>query len=178
MAEVRLDHVTKQYGNKKALSDLSFRGADGKFFFLLGPSGAGKTTTLRVIAGFEAVTEGDIYIGDRLINDLEPKDRNVAMAFEAYALYPHWTVFENLAFPLRSPIRKGQYTEEDIKKRVTKIAELLQIGELLDRMPTQLSGGRKQRVALGRALVRQPDVFLLDEPIAPLDAQLRPHMHC
>jgi len=177
MAEVRLDHVTKQYGNKKALSDLSFRCEDGKFFFLLGPSGAGKTTTLRVIAGFEAVTEGDIYIGDRLINDLEPKDRNVAMAFEAYALYPHWTVFENLAFPLRSPIRKGQYTEEDIKKRVTKIAELLQIGELLDRMPTQLSGGQKQRVALGRALVRQPDVFLLDEPIAHLDAKLRHHMH-
>lgn len=176
MAEVRLDHVTKQFGNKKALNDLSFRCEDGKFFFLLGPSGAGKTTTLRVIAGFETVTEGEIFIGDRLINDLEPKDRNIAMAFEAYALYPHWTVFENLAFPLRSPLRKNQYTEEDVKKRVSKIAELLQIGELLDRMPTQLSGGQKQRVALGRALVRQPDVFLLDEPIAHLDAKLRHHM--
>ncbi len=176
MAEVRLEKVTKRFGDKEAVRDLSFRCRDGEFFFILGPSGAGKTTTLRVIAGLELADEGEIYIGDQLVNDREPGDRNVAMAFETYALYPHLTVFDNLAFPLRAPSQAKRFTEEDVARRVKRIAGLLQIGELLGRMPTQLSGGQKQRVALGRALVREPDVFLLDEPIAHLDAKLRHHM--
>lgn len=176
MAEVRLDQVTKKYGDNIAVDGLSFHCKNSEFFFILGPSGAGKTSTLKMIAGLESVDGGNIYIGDRLVNDLEPGLRNVAMAFETYALYPHLTVFENIAFPLRAPIRKKQFTEAEVAKRVQRIGELLRIGDLLQRMPTQLSGGQKQRVALGRALIREPEVFLLDEPIAHLDAKLRYHM--
>jgi ABC-type sugar transport system ATPase subunit len=176
MAEVRLDKVTKKYGEHVAVNELSIHCKDQEFFFILGPSGAGKTSTLKMIAGLATVDGGSIYIGDRLVNDLEPGLRNVAMAFETYALYPHLTVFENIAFPLRAPIRQKQFTEADVKKRVVRVGELLRISELLERMPTQLSGGQKQRVALGRALIREPDVFLLDEPIAHLDAKLRHHM--
>jgi multiple sugar transport system ATP-binding protein len=176
MAEVLLDKATKKYGDHLAVNELSLHCRDSEFFFILGPSGAGKTSTLKMIAGLTTIDGGQIRIGNRLVNDLEPGLRNVAMAFETYALYPHLTVFENIAFPLRAPIRARQFSESDVRARVQRVAELLRMGELLDRMPTQLSGGQKQRVALGRALIRQPDVFLLDEPIAHLDAKLRHHM--
>lgn len=176
MAEVRLDKLTKKFDSLKAVNELSLNCKDSQFFFILGPSGAGKTTTLRLIAGLDTVTSGDIIIGGNRVTDLEPGERNVAMAFENYALYPHLTVFENLAFPLKAPVRAKQFSATDIENRVKSIAELLQIEGMLDRLPTQLSGGQKQRVALGRALVRQPDVFLLDEPIAHLDAKLRIEM--
>ena len=176
MAEVRLEKVTKKYGEHVAVNELSIHCQNSEFFFILGPSGAGKTSTLRMIAGLAATDGGDIYIGDKLVNDLEPGFRNVAMAFEAYALYPHLSVYENIAFPLRAPVRRKQFTEAEIKTRVQRVGALLRIDELLERMPTQLSGGQKQRVALGRALIREPEVFLLDEPIAHLDAKLRHHM--
>ena len=176
MAEVLLDKATKRYGDHVAVNELSLHCKDSEFFFILGPSGAGKTSTLKMIAGLTTVDGGQIRIGNRLVNDLEPGLRNVAMAFETYALYPHLTVFENIAFPLRAPIRAKQFCESDIRARVQRVGEVLRMGELLDRMPTQLSGGQKQRVALGRALIREPDVFLLDEPIAHLDAKLRHHM--
>lgn len=176
MSDVRLEKVVKKYGDNIAVNELTLQCKDSEFFFILGPSGAGKTSTLKMIAGLVEVDGGNIFIGDTLVNDLEPGLRNVAMAFETYALYPHLTVFENLAFPLRAPIRSKQFTEEEVRKRVQRVGDLLRIGELLDRMPTQLSGGQKQRVALGRALIREPQVFLLDEPIAHLDAKLRHHM--
>jgi len=176
MAEVRLDKVTKRYGDNIAVDELSLHCNDSEFFFILGPSGAGKTSILKMIAGLTTVDGGSIYLGDKLVNDLEPGLRNVAMAFEAYALYPHLTVFENIAFPLRAPIRRKQFTETEVKARVQRIGELLRIDELLERMPTQLSGGQKQRVALGRALIRETGAFLLDEPIAHLDAKLKHHM--
>ncbi len=176
MAEVLLDKATKKYGDHVAVNELSLHCRDSEFFFILGPSGAGKTSTLKMIAGLTTVDGGQIRIGNRLVNDLEPGLRNVAMAFEAYALYPHLTVFENIAFPLRAPIRARQFSEADVRARVRRVADLLRMSELLERMPTQLSGGQKQRVALGRALIREPDVFLLDEPIAHLDAKLRHHM--
>ncbi len=176
MSEVRLEGVSKKYGDQVAVNEISLHCKNSEFFFILGPSGAGKTSILKMIAGLTNVDGGKIYIGDRLVNDLEPGLRNVAMAFETYALYPHLTVFENIAFPLRAPIRARQFSEEEIKKRVQRVGELLRIHELLDRMPTQLSGGQKQRVALGRALIREPEAFLLDEPIAHLDAKLRHHM--
>jgi len=176
MAEVLLNKATKRYGDHVAVNELSLHCKDSEFFFILGPSGAGKTSTLKMIAGLTTVDGGQIRIGNRLVNDLEPGLRNVAMAFETYALYPHLTVFENIAFPLRAPIRAKQFSESDIRARVQRVGEVLRMGELLDRMPTQLSGGQKQRVALGRALIREPDVFLLDEPIAHLDAKLRHHM--
>jgi len=176
MAEVRLDKVTKRYGDDIAVDELSLHCNDSEFFFILGPSGAGKTSILKMIAGLTTVDGGSIYLGDKLVNDLEPGLRNVAMAFEAYALYPHLTVFENIAFPLRAPVRRKQFTETEVTARVQRIGELLRIDELLDRMPTQLSGGQKQRVALGRALIRETGAFLLDEPIAHLDAKLKHHM--
>jgi len=176
MAEVLLDKATKKYGDHVAVKEVSLHCKDSEFFFILGPSGAGKTSTLKMIAGLTTVDGGQIRIGNRLVNDLEPRLRNVAMAFETYALYPHLTVFENIAFPLRAPIRAKQFSEADVRARVRRVGDLLRMGELLDRMPTQLSGGQKQRVALGRALIREPDVFLLDEPIAHLDAKLRHHM--
>jgi ABC-type sugar transport system ATPase subunit len=150
---------------------------DGEFFVLLGRSGAGKTTTLKLIAGLVEPTGGRVFIGGRDVTALEPGERDVAMAFETYALYPHLNVYENLAFPLRSPRAAGRYTAKALDARVRAIARMLEIDALLTRAPTQLSGGQKQRVALGRALVREPAVFLLDEPIAHLDAKLRNRMH-
>jgi multiple sugar transport system ATP-binding protein len=178
MAKISLKNISKQYkgGQIKALRNLSLEVADGEFFCILGPAGAGKTTTIKLIAGNEAVDGGSIYIGDQDVTDLEAKDRDVAVAYETYALYPHRTVRENLSFPLEAPIRKKDYTTETRNARVIEIAEMLGIGELLDRFPRQLSGGQRQRVALGRALVRKPKAYLLDEPIAHLDAKLRHRM--
>ncbi len=178
MAKISVQHVSKMYkgGEVQALTDVSFECADGKFFCLLGPAGAGKTTTVKLIAGIEAVDQGQILMDDQDITDLLPKDRDVAVAFETYALYPQRTVRENLAFPLRAPMRKGNLSEQQIQQRVTEIAGLLGIEELLERLPRQLSGGQRQRVALGRALVRKPKAYLLDEPIAHLDAKLRHRM--
>lgn len=177
MADVVTQSLTKRFGRTLAVDRLSVSCHDGEFFVLLGPSGAGKTTTLNLIAGLIEPTSGKIFIGGHDTATLEPGDRDVAMAFEAYALYPHFSVFENLAFPLRSPRTAGRYTPDALDERVRTVAGMLEIDQLLDRMPTQLSGGQKQRVALGRALVREPAVFLLDEPIAHLDAKLRNRMH-
>jgi multiple sugar transport system ATP-binding protein len=178
MAKIILNNVNKQYksGQVKALRDLSLEVADGEFFCILGPAGAGKTTTIKLIAGNEAVDRGSIIIGDTDVTNLEAKDRDVAVAYETYALYPHRTVRENLSFPLEAPIRKKEYTYESRNARVNEIADMLGISELLDRFPRQLSGGQRQRVALGRALVRKPKAYLLDEPIAHLDAKLRHRM--
>ena len=177
MAEVTLQSLTKRFGKTVAVDQVDLVCDDGRVLALLGPSGAGKTTTLRVTAGLVAPTSGRVLIGGRDVTLLEPADRNIAMAFESYALYPHLSVYENLAFPLRSPRASGRYTAHSLDERVRTIARLLQIDMLLERMPTELSGGQKQRVALGRALVREPNVFLLDEPIAHLDARLRNLMH-
>ena len=177
MADVVTESLTKWFGKTVAVDGLSLACRDGEFFVLLGPSGAGKTTTLKLVAGLVAPTSGRILIGGRDVTMLEPGARDVAMAFETYALYPHLSVYENLAFPLRSPRTAGRYTSKVLDERVRAVAGMLEIGLLLDRMPTQLSGGQKQRVALGRALVREPAVFLLDEPIAHLDAKLRNRMH-
>lgn len=176
MANVEFSHVTKLYGTHEAVSDLSFTCADGEFLVLLGAAGAGKTTTLKMISGIESPSQGVIRLGGRVANNLPPQARNVAMVFENYALYPHLTVFENMAFPLRAPIRTSRLSNDEINKRVREIATMLEIHMLLDRLPTQLSGGQRQRTSLGRALVRNPDVMLLDEPIAHLDAQLRSTM--
>ena len=138
----------------------------------LGPSGCGKTTTLKMIAGLEDITRGEIYIDGKLVNDVAPKDRDIAMVFQSYALYPHLTVFENMAFSLRA----RKFPQDEIKERVERTAELLRIRDLLDRRPRFLSGGQRQRVALGRAIVRKPKVFLMDEPLSNLDAKLRVHM--
>ena len=172
MVNVRVVNLTKRFGNVIAVDHVTFEVKDEEFVVLLGPSGSGKTTTLRMIAGLETPDEGEIYIGDRLVNDLPPKDRDVAMVFQSYALYPHMTVYENLAFPLK--IRK--YSKTEIDKKVKEVAELLRISHLLNRKPKQLSGGEQQRVALGRALVREPKVFLMDEPLSNLDAKLRVYM--
>lgn len=177
MADVVTQSLTKRFGKTVAVDQVSLACRDGEFFMLLGPSGAGKTTTLNLIAGLVEPTSGRIFIGGRDATTLEPGDRDVAMAFETYALYPHLSVHDNLAFPLRSPRTAGRYTSRTLDERVRAIAEMLEIDQLLGRMPTQLSGGQKQRVALGRALVREPAVFLLDEPIAHLDAKLRNRMH-
>jgi multiple sugar transport system ATP-binding protein len=174
MAKVKLDQVTKDFGKVRAVDHLTLDIPDGEFLVLLGPSGAGKTTTLKLIAGVETINTGVLTIGDRIMNALEPQKRNVAMAFESYALYPHYSVYDNLAFPLRAPGSKMSRAEVD--KRVKEVAELLNIQMLLDRRPVMLSGGQKQRVSLGRALVRTPDVLLLDEPISHLDAKLRHRM--
>ena len=172
MAKVIAKELVKRFGKVVAVDRVSFEARDGEFLVLLGPSGCGKTTTLRLIAGLETPDGGEIYIGDRLVNDLPPKDRDVAMVFQNYALYPHMKVYDNLAFPLR--IRK--LPREEVDKRVREVAKLLRIEELMDRYPRQLSGGQQQRVALGRALVRQPQVFLMDEPLSNLDAKLRVYM--
>jgi len=177
VADVVTQSLTKQFGKTVAVDRLSLACEDGEFFMLLGPSGAGKTTALKLIAGLVEPTSGKILVGGRDITTLEPGDRDVAMAFETYALYPHLSVYENLAFPLRSPRTPGRYTSKTVQARVRAIAGMLEIDPLLGRMPTQLSGGQKQRVALGRALIREPAVFLLDEPIAHLDAKLRNRMH-
>jgi multiple sugar transport system ATP-binding protein len=170
MAEVRFDHVTKSYTpDTNVISDLNLVVKDAEFLVLVGPSGCGKSTALRMIAGLESVTEGDLFIGDRRVNDIEPKDRDIAMVFQNYALYPHMTVYDNLAFSLKLRHLKKQ----EIDQRVQKAAQMLGIGEYLRRRPRELSGGQRQRVALGRALVREPQVFLLDEPLSNLDAKLR-----
>ncbi|MEW5818149.1 MAG: ABC transporter ATP-binding protein [Spirochaetota bacterium] len=176
MARVVLQNVSKRYGDFEAVKDLSFECHEAEFFFILGPSGAGKTTIISLIAGILPITRGEIYIGDRMVNKVQPRFRDVAVAYEAYALYPNLNVYGNMAFPLRAPIRKAKYSHEEIDKTVRNIAAILQIEDLLEKLPGQLSGGQKQRVALGRTLVRHPAVYLLDEPIAHLDAKLRHRM--
>ena len=172
MANLTLHEVYKTYGDVVAVDRVSLEIADGEFVALVGPSGCGKTTTLNLVAGLIELTDGDIFIGDKLINDLDPKDRDLAMVFQNYALYPNKTVRDNLAFPLK--MRGIGKTE--IEARVRKTADLLSIGHLLERRPKQLSGGQQQRVALGRALVRNPKAFLMDEPLSNLDAKLRVQM--
>ncbi|MEX2161014.1 MAG: sn-glycerol-3-phosphate ABC transporter ATP-binding protein UgpC [Anaerolineales bacterium] len=169
MASVTYDHVTKKFDQVTAVNNLDIHVKDKEFLVLVGPSGCGKTTALRLLAGLEDITEGKILIGDRVVNDLAPKDRDIAMVFQSYALYPHMTVFDNMAFGLR--LRKME--KKEIQRRVDKAAGILGIQELLKRKPRQLSGGQRQRVALGRAIVREPNVFLLDEPLSNLDAKLR-----
>ena len=176
MANVVLQDIWKQFGETQALQGVSFECKDGEFFCLLGPSGAGKSTTIKVISGLETPDKGEVILDGKPITRLFPQERSMATAFESYALYPHLTVFENLAFPLKAPIRASRYTKDELEKRVKEIANMLGIGELLARYPRQLSGGQRQRVALGRALVRKPKVYLLDEPIAHLDAKLRHRM--
>ena len=173
MASVLLKNIYKRYpGGVTAVSDFNLEIADKEFLVLVGPSGCGKSTTLRMIAGLEEITEGELYIGDKLVNDVAPKDRDIAMVFQNYALYPHMTVFDNMAFGLK--LRKTP--KDEIKRRVEEAAKILDISHLLDRKPKALSGGQRQRVALGRAIVREPKVFLLDEPLSNLDAKLRAQM--
>ena len=172
MAHVVLKDLVKTYGDFKAVNDVSFTVEDGEFVALVGPSGCGKTTTLNLIAGLIPITSGDIAIGERVVNNLDPKDRDIAMVFQNYALYPQKTVFQNLAFPLQ--MRKLPSAEID--RKVREAARVLDMTHLLDRKPRELSGGQQQRVALGRALVRDPAVFLMDEPLSNLDAKLRVQM--
>jgi multiple sugar transport system ATP-binding protein len=172
MAELRIEAVTKKFGDVVAVNGASLVFEDGQFTVLVGPSGCGKTTLLRMIAGLEEVTKGSIYLGEQRINDVPPWQRNTAMVFQNYALYPHKTVFENMAFPLRA--RKVK--KEERRKLIEQVAILLEIAELLQRKPRELSGGQMQRVALGRAIVRKPEVFLMDEPLSNLDAKLRVEM--
>jgi multiple sugar transport system ATP-binding protein len=172
MAEVVLKNVVKNYGSVYAVNDVSLKVEDGEFVALVGPSGCGKTTTLNLIAGLIPMSGGDIFIGDRLVNDLDPKDRDIAMVFQNYALYPQKSVYKNLAFPLQ--MRK--LPREEIDKKVKAAAQVLDIMHLLERKPRELSGGQQQRVALGRALVRDPRAFLMDEPLSNLDAKLRVQM--
>ena len=173
MASVSLKHIFKRYpGGVTAVSDFCLEIKDKEFIILVGPSGCGKSTTLRMISGLEEITEGELYIGERLVNDVAPKDRDIAMVFQNYALYPHMSVFENMAFGLK--LRKTP--KEEIKRRVEEAGRILDISHLLDRKPKALSGGQRQRVALGRAIVREPKVFLLDEPLSNLDAKLRAAM--
>ncbi|MSQ21106.1 MAG: sn-glycerol-3-phosphate ABC transporter ATP-binding protein UgpC [Betaproteobacteria bacterium] len=172
MAEVVLKSVNKMYGNVQAVKDVDLHVRDKEFMVFVGPSGCGKTTTLRMIAGLEEITSGDIYIGERLVNELPPMDRDIAMVFQNYALYPHKSVYDNMAFGLR--MRK--FPKPEIEKRVKDAADILDIEMLLHRKPRQLSGGQRQRVALGRAIVRHPQLFLFDEPLSNLDAKLRVQM--
>jgi multiple sugar transport system ATP-binding protein len=172
MASVTYDHVTKKFGETVAVDDLDIKVDDKEFLVLVGPSGCGKTTALRCLAGLEEITNGRIMIGDRVVNDVAPKDRDIAMVFQSYALYPHLSVFDNMAFGLK--LRR--VPKDEIKRRVEKAAKTLGITELLNRKPRQLSGGQRQRVAVGRAIVREPKVFLFDEPLSNLDAKLRVQM--
>lgn len=174
MAGVRLEHIYKKYAgaDKATVMDVNLDIADKEFLVLVGPSGCGKSTTLRMIAGLEDITEGKLYIGDRVVNDVAPKDRDIAMVFQSYALYPHMNVYQNMAFGLK--LRKVK--REEIDQRVRDAAKILDITHLLDRKPKALSGGQRQRVALGRAIVRDPQVFLMDEPLSNLDAKLRGQM--
>jgi multiple sugar transport system ATP-binding protein len=172
MAEVRLRRVVKTFDAVEAVRGIDLDITDHEFVVLVGPSGCGKSTTLRMIAGLEDITDGDIMIGGDIVNDVPPKDRDIAMVFQNYALYPHMTVFQNMSFGLRLK----RYPRAEIKKRVDEAARILDIKELLDRKPKQLSGGQRQRVAMGRAIVRNPKVFLFDEPLSNLDAKLRVQM--
>ena len=176
MSKIELVNVKKNYGEVTALDGLTFETKEGELFCLLGPSGAGKSTTLRIISGIDNPDSGDIRIDGQSVVELMPKERDVALAFESYALYPQFTVEQNLLFPLEAPARKKELSDEQRKQRVKEVADLLNIGELLDRFPRELSGGQRQRVGLGRVLVRKPKIYLLDEPIAHLDAKLRHHM--
>jgi multiple sugar transport system ATP-binding protein len=169
MATVTFDRVTKSYDGTVAVKDLSLKVDDSEFLVLVGPSGCGKTTALRMIAGLEQITDGRLLIGDRVVNNVAPVARDIAMVFQSYALYPHMTVFDNLAFGLRNK----KVPRRDIDARVKQAAEILDLGPLLKRKPKQLSGGQRQRVALGRAIVREPAAFLMDEPLSNLDAKLR-----
>jgi multiple sugar transport system ATP-binding protein len=169
MASVTFEHVTKSYDGTVAVNDLNLDVGDGEFLVLVGPSGCGKTTALRMIAGLEQITDGRLLIGDRVVNNLAPVARDVAMVFQSYALYPHMTVFDNLAFGLRNK----KVPRKDIDERVRQAAAILDLDPLLKRKPKQLSGGQRQRVALGRAIVREPSAFLMDEPLSNLDAKLR-----
>ena len=173
MASLSLRHIYKKYpGNVVAVKDVNIEIQDKEFIVLVGPSGCGKSTTLRMISGLEEISEGELYIGDRLVNDIAPKDRDIAMVFQNYALYPHMTVFDNMAFGLK--LRK--VPKDEIARKVEEAAKILDLSHLLDRKPKAMSGGQRQRVALGRAIVRNPQVFLLDEPLSNLDAKLRAQM--
>jgi multiple sugar transport system ATP-binding protein len=169
MATITFEHITKRFDETTAVDDLSIEVADGEFLVLVGPSGCGKTTALRMLAGLEEVTGGRILIGDRVVNNVAPGARNVAMVFQSYALYPHMTVYDNLAFSLKN----FKVPKEDIDRRVREAGEILELDDMLKRKPKQLSGGQRQRVALGRAIVREPSAFLMDEPLSNLDAALR-----
>ncbi|MFX3681278.1 MAG: ABC transporter ATP-binding protein [Candidatus Hopanoidivoransaceae bacterium] len=173
MAEVKLEGIEKSYPNGfKAVTDLNLDIVDGEFLVMVGPSGCGKSTTLRMIAGLEEISGGKLYIGDEVVNDLDPRDRDIAMVFQNYALYPHMSVGDNIGFSLKLARRP----KHEIEERVNEAARVLELGELLDRKPGELSGGQRQRVAMGRAIVRRPKVFLLDEPLSNLDAKLRVQM--
>src|ERR1700726_5195557 len=172
MAQVALRNIVKTFDRTPAVQGIDLDISDREFIVLVGPSGCGKSTTLRMIAGLEEATSGEIYIGDQLVNDVPPKDRDIAMVFQNYALYPHMTVYENMSFGLR--LKK--FPKPEIKERVENAARILDITDLLGRRPKQLSGGQRQRVAMGRAIVRNPQVFLFDEPLSNLDAKLRVQM--
>ena len=172
LAEIQLHNVTKRYGDNNAVNRVSLTAADREFLVLVGPSGCGKSTTLRMIAGLEELTEGDIFIGQRKVNSIAPKDRDIAMVFQNYALYPHMSVYKNLAFGLKQ--RKLPKSEIDV--RVKEVSKMLGIADLINRKPKELSGGQRQRVAMGRAIVRKPQAFLFDEPLSNLDAKLRVQM--
>jgi multiple sugar transport system ATP-binding protein len=172
MAEVRLEKVVKRYGTTEVVHGIDLEVAHNEFVVLVGPSGCGKSTTLRMVAGLEDISGGTIRIGDRVVNDLPPRARNISMVFQSYALYPHMTVRENLGFGLKI----AKQSEAEIVKRVDEAAEILGLGPYMDRLPANLSGGQRQRVAMGRAIVRNPDVFLFDEPLSNLDAKLRGQM--
>jgi multiple sugar transport system ATP-binding protein len=169
MAPITFEHITKRFDETTAVDDLNIEVADGEFLVLVGPSGCGKTTALRMLAGLEDITSGRILIGDRVVNNVAPGGRDVAMVFQSYALYPHMTVFDNLAFSLRNQ----KVGKAEIDDRVRQTADVLELGDFLKRKPKQLSGGQRQRVALGRAIVREPKAFLMDEPLSNLDAALR-----
>src|SRR5215204_6252953 len=169
MASVTFQNIIKKYGDVTAVNNLNIHVADKEFLVLVGPSGCGKTAALRSLAGLEEITSGEILIGDRVVNDVAPKDRDIAMVFQSYALYPHLSVYDNMAFGLK--LRK--VPKDEIKRRVGEAADILGIRDLLERKPRQLSGGQRQRVAVGRAIVREPKVFLFDEPLSNLDAKLR-----
>jgi multiple sugar transport system ATP-binding protein len=169
MSDIQLKNISKRWGSVVGVKTMSLHIADGEFLVLLGPSGCGKTTTMRMIAGLEDVSDGEIWIGDRMVNNLDPKDRDIAMVFQSYGLYPTMTIYENIRFPLK--VRK--VPEADHNARVMRAAETVELTEFLDRKPAALSGGQRQRVALARAIVRKPKVFLMDEPLSNLDAKLR-----
>ena len=172
MGTLRLDHVTKAYGTMEVLHGISLDVADGEFVALVGPSGCGKSTLLRMIAGLDSVTSGEIHLNGACVNEVAPKDRDVAMVFQSYALYPHMSVRENMGFALRM----AGVPRAKSRAQVDTVAEILGLGQLLDRKPRELSGGQMQRVAMGRAIVRNPALFLFDEPLSNLDAKLRPYV--